>query len=170
MRNDFDAGKSITRAIVRALNIESFFGPEIASSRQASGISGALRYIKIIICLLVGLTVRRGTRRPWSISARTWDRQQPEKHGQPGYMDNRATWTTWQYGQPGYMDNLATGTTWLHGQPGNGDNLETGTTWKQGQSGNRDNWATWTTWLHRQPGSMTAWLNGQPGSLDNLAT
>ena len=27
---DFDAGKSITRAIVRALNIETFFGPEIA--------------------------------------------------------------------------------------------------------------------------------------------
>ena len=40
MRNDFDAGKSITRAIVRALNIETFLGPEIASSRQASAISG----------------------------------------------------------------------------------------------------------------------------------
>ena len=40
MRNDFDAGKSITRAIVRALNIEIFLGHEIASSRQASAISG----------------------------------------------------------------------------------------------------------------------------------
>ena len=38
--NDFDAGKSITRAIVRALNIETFLGPEIASTRQASAISG----------------------------------------------------------------------------------------------------------------------------------
>ena len=26
MRNDFDAGKSITRAIVRALNIKTFLG------------------------------------------------------------------------------------------------------------------------------------------------
>ena len=40
VRNDFDAGKSITRAIVRALNIETFLGPEIVSSRQASAISG----------------------------------------------------------------------------------------------------------------------------------
>jgi len=40
MCNDFDAGKSIMRAIVRALNIETFLGPEIASSLQASMISG----------------------------------------------------------------------------------------------------------------------------------
>ena len=39
MRNDFDAGKSITRAIVSALNIKTFLGPEIASSHQASAIS-----------------------------------------------------------------------------------------------------------------------------------
>ena len=32
IRNDFDAGKSITRAIGRALNIETFWGPEMASS------------------------------------------------------------------------------------------------------------------------------------------
>ena len=32
--------KSIRRAIVRALNIETFLGPEIASCRQASAISG----------------------------------------------------------------------------------------------------------------------------------
>jgi len=40
MHNDFDASKSITRAIVRALNIKTFLGPEIASSLQASVISG----------------------------------------------------------------------------------------------------------------------------------
>ena len=40
VRHDYDAGKSITRAIVRALNISTFLGPEIASSRQASAISG----------------------------------------------------------------------------------------------------------------------------------
>ena len=40
MRNDFDAVKFITRNIVRALNIKTFLGPEIASSRQASVISG----------------------------------------------------------------------------------------------------------------------------------
>ena len=40
MRNDFDAGKSITRAIVRALNIKTFLGPEIALSPQACAISG----------------------------------------------------------------------------------------------------------------------------------
>ena len=40
VRKDFDAGKSITRSIVRALNIETFLAPEIALSRQASAISG----------------------------------------------------------------------------------------------------------------------------------
>jgi len=40
VRNDFDVGKYITRAIGRALNIDTFLGPEIASSRQASAISG----------------------------------------------------------------------------------------------------------------------------------
>jgi len=39
VRNDFDAGNSITRAIGRALNIETFLGPKMASSRQASAIS-----------------------------------------------------------------------------------------------------------------------------------
>jgi len=48
MRNDFDAGKSITRAIVRALNIETFLGPEIASGRQASAISGHKKVEKSI--------------------------------------------------------------------------------------------------------------------------
>ena len=41
--NDFDAGKSITWAIVRALNILTFLSPEIALSRQASAISGPIK-------------------------------------------------------------------------------------------------------------------------------
>jgi len=40
VRYDFDAGKSIIRAIVRALNIETFLGPEIASSHKSIAISG----------------------------------------------------------------------------------------------------------------------------------
>ena len=36
VRNDFDAGKSITRANGRVLNIETFLGPEMASSPQVS--------------------------------------------------------------------------------------------------------------------------------------
>jgi len=39
--NDFDAGKSITRAIVRALNIETFLGPY-------NGPSNGFASIKII--------------------------------------------------------------------------------------------------------------------------
>ena len=37
--NDFDSGKSITRAIGRALNIETFLGPEMASSRKQGRIN-----------------------------------------------------------------------------------------------------------------------------------
>ena len=40
--NDFDAGKSNTWAIVRALNIKTFLGPEIASSRQASAVNALM--------------------------------------------------------------------------------------------------------------------------------
>ena len=40
VHNDFDAVKSITRAIGRVQNIKTFVGPETAMSRQASAISG----------------------------------------------------------------------------------------------------------------------------------
>ena len=41
-------GKSITRAIGRVLNNETFLGPEMASSQQANGPSDGFARIKII--------------------------------------------------------------------------------------------------------------------------
>ena len=61
MRNDFDAGKSITRAIVRALNVETFMGPEIASSSQASAISGPKK-VEIFRALKWPITRRKRNR------------------------------------------------------------------------------------------------------------
>ena len=65
MRNDFDAGKSITRAIVRALNIETFLGPEIASSHQASAISGPKKvemFRALTMALVMDLPVSKSLR------------------------------------------------------------------------------------------------------------